>query len=79
MKRRVFSYSGGEETLQLVGYADASHASDKKIGKGAYGYVFLLDVPHLCSALSTHVATVSVHAAQDRHMCTGCVAGVADQ
>ncbi|CAI7848781.1 unnamed protein product [Closterium sp. NIES-54] len=35
-------FEGGEETLQLVGYADASHASDKKTGKGAYGYVFLL-------------------------------------
>ncbi|CAI5994708.1 unnamed protein product [Closterium sp. NIES-65] len=34
-------FEGGEETLQLVGYADASHASDKKTGKGAYGYVFL--------------------------------------
>ncbi|CAI5940247.1 unnamed protein product [Closterium sp. NIES-64] len=26
-------FEGGEETLQLVGYADASHASDKKTGK----------------------------------------------
>ncbi|CAI5936111.1 unnamed protein product [Closterium sp. NIES-64] len=30
-------FEGGEETLQLVGYADASHAPDKKTGKGAYG------------------------------------------
>ncbi|CAI5521979.1 unnamed protein product [Closterium sp. Naga37s-1] len=33
-------FEGGEETLQLVGYADASHASDKKTGKGAYGSNF---------------------------------------
>ncbi|CAI7825283.1 unnamed protein product, partial [Closterium sp. NIES-53] len=35
-------YEGREETMELIGYADASHASDKKDGKGAYGYVFLL-------------------------------------
>ncbi|CAI5987478.1 unnamed protein product, partial [Closterium sp. NIES-65] len=35
-------YEGGEETMELIGYADASHASDKKDRKGAYGYVFLL-------------------------------------
>ncbi|CAI7885990.1 unnamed protein product [Closterium sp. NIES-53] len=35
-------YEGGEEAMELIGYADASHASDKKDRKGAYGYVFLL-------------------------------------
>ncbi|CAI5999709.1 unnamed protein product [Closterium sp. NIES-65] len=31
-------FEGGEESLELVGYADASHGSDKKDGRGAYGY-----------------------------------------
>ncbi|CAI5956481.1 unnamed protein product [Closterium sp. NIES-64] len=35
-------FEGGEESLELVGYADASHGSDKKDGRGAYGYVYLL-------------------------------------
>ncbi|CAI7822561.1 unnamed protein product, partial [Closterium sp. NIES-53] len=35
-------YEGREETMEFIGYADASHASDKKDRKGAYGYVFLL-------------------------------------
>ncbi|GJP81254.1 hypothetical protein CLOP_g11416 [Closterium sp. NIES-67] len=35
-------FEGGEETLELVGYADASHASCKETRRGAYGYVFLL-------------------------------------
>ncbi|CAI7796819.1 unnamed protein product [Closterium sp. NIES-54] len=35
-------FEGGEEDMKLVGYADASHASDKKTRKGAYGYVYLL-------------------------------------
>ncbi|GJP38233.1 hypothetical protein CLOM_g22699 [Closterium sp. NIES-68] len=28
--------------LELMGYADASHASDKETRRGAYGYVYLL-------------------------------------
>ncbi|CAI7848342.1 unnamed protein product [Closterium sp. NIES-53] len=35
-------YKGREEAMELIGYADVSHASDKKDRKGAYGYVFLL-------------------------------------
>ncbi|GJP63816.1 hypothetical protein CLOP_g20858 [Closterium sp. NIES-67] len=35
-------FEGGEESLELVGYADASHASDKETRRGAYGYVYLL-------------------------------------
>ncbi|CAI5957363.1 unnamed protein product [Closterium sp. NIES-65] len=31
-------YEGGEEAMELIGYADASHASDKKDRKGAFGY-----------------------------------------
>ncbi|CAI5962584.1 unnamed protein product [Closterium sp. NIES-65] len=33
-------FEGGEESLELVGYADASHGSNKKDGRGAYGYVY---------------------------------------
>ncbi|GJP65818.1 hypothetical protein CLOP_g22733 [Closterium sp. NIES-67] len=36
-------FEGGEETLELVGYADASHASCKETRRGAYGYVEQLE------------------------------------
>ncbi|CAI5944349.1 unnamed protein product [Closterium sp. NIES-64] len=50
-------FEGGEETLQLVGYADASHASDKKTGKGAYGQtpsISPLPLPIIASPLTHH-------------------------